>query len=503
MNRAVCPPCMFKRTLIAGLLMLLGAATVVCAATPASPAPGHPATHAPNIILILTDDEDWKAHEFLPQVRRLLEERGATFSNYFVGYSLCCPSRSSILRGQYAHNTGVLGNHPPEGGFERFYRQGLEASTVATWLQQRGYYTALAGKYLNGYGSTSLAGGPRHVPAGWTDWFGLVDPSQYFDYTVSDDGRTLRFGHADADYLTDVLRRHAIAVIRAARAAHRPLFLYLAPKAPHLPAEPAPRHRGLFDHAELPRGAAFDEDDVNDKPAPVRERSHLGELEVLRLEKIYRNRLRSLQAVDEMVAAIVDELRANGTLDDTYLIYTSDNGWHMGEHRLGAGKNTPYEEDIRVPLVIRGPGIAPGTVIPQLALNSDLAPTIAELAGATLPDFVDGRSLVPLWRGPTPAWRQCLLVQRGANSAGQQDEGDEVHSPWGFHALRTAQYLYAAWSNGDRELYDLLADPAELRNLAATGDPVLVGQLAGRLDALATCRGAECRRLEDAPLVTP
>jgi arylsulfatase A-like enzyme len=156
-----------------------------------------------------------------------------------------------------------------------------------------------------------------------------------------------------------------------------------------------------------------------------------------------------------------------------------------------------------VPLVIRGPGIAPGSVISQLALNSDLAPTIAELAGAAAPAFVDGRSLTPLWRNPPAAWRECLLVQRGANTAGQADEGDELHAPWGFHALRTSQYLYAAWSNGDRELYDVLADPSELRNLAATADPVLLGQLAGRMDALSTCRGEGCRRLEDRPLATP
>lgn len=464
-------------------------------ASPQAPAGSRP----PNVILVLTDDEDWQAHEFLPQVRRLLGEQGATFSNYFVGYSLCCPSRASILRGQYAHNTGVLGNHPPDGGFERFQRQGLEASTLATWLQQRGYYTALAGKYLNGYGGAA-AGGVAHVPPGWTDWFGLVDPSSYFDYRISDDGRELKFGHATSDYLTDVLRRHAIAVIRAARAARKPLFLYLAPKAPHLPAEPAPRHRDAFDGMHLPRGAAFDEADVSDKPAPIRERARVGAFAALHMETVYRNRLRSLQAVDEMVAAVVRELDAGGELGHTYILYTSDNGWHMGEHRLGLGKNTPYEEDIRVPLVIRGPGIAPGSVIPQLALNSDLAPTIAELAGVDPPAFVDGRSLVPLWQSPPARWRQCMLVQRGSDAAVQADEGDELHAPWGFHALRTAQYLYAAWASGDRELYDLLADPAELRNLAATADPVLVGELAGRLESLATCRGAECRRLEDLPL---
>jgi arylsulfatase A-like enzyme len=479
------------------LLAVLSVPPLAQAATAPRAAATRPAVR-PNIVLIVTDDEDWRVHEFMPRTRRLLHEQGATFSNYFVSYSLCCPSRSSILRGQYPLNTGVLGNHPPDGGFDAFLAAGDESSTIATWLQGAGYYTAMVGKYLNGYGR-SKKGGAKHVPPGWSDWHALLQ-ERYFDYAISGNGKAEHYGHEHRDYSTDVLRDLALRAVRTAAGRNQPLFLYLAPKGPHLPSEPAPRHAAMFSDAEMPRGASFDEADVSDKPEPVRERSRVSPFAAYYMEMIYRNRLRTMQSVDEMVEAVVEELRANGTLDRTYVFYSSDNGWHMGEHRLGPGKNTPYEEDIRVPLLVRGPGVPPGSVIQSMVVNIDLAPTIAELAGVAPPPWVDGRSIVPLWKGDTRNWRKCLLVQRGKNPELQADEGDDSHTPFGFHALRTEQYLYAQWTNGERELYDVIADQAELRNLSRSADPGLVSLLAGRMDALSACKGADCRRLESAPL---
>lgn len=482
------------RVLAAMAALVLFTGTSAAATARKSPAA---APVRPNIVLIVTDDEDWRVHEYMPLTRRLLHEQGATFSQYLVTYSLCCPSRASILRGQYPHNTGVLGNRPPSGGYARFVEMGDEASTVATWLQGGGYYTALVGKYLNGYDMATAS----HVPPGWSDWHAVFGVHRYFDYHLSENGRVVNRGHAAGDYEADVLSGLAVSVIRTAAARRQPLFLYLAPAAPHLPAEPAPRHANLFADAQLPEGAAFNEEDVSDKPAPVRERPPVTLRDKLRFETIYRNRLRSMQAVDEMVEAVIATLRETGQLQNTYVIYTSDNGWHMGEHRLPAGKNTPYEEDIRLPLVIRGPGIAPGTVISRLALNIDLAPTIAELAHVRAPPWVDGRSLAPLWKHPEPQeWRTCALVQRGPDSATQEDEGDEPGLPWGFHALRTEQYSYVDWASGDRELYDLLADPAELHNLAREADPALVEGLHDRVTELGKCKGEQCRRAEDRPL---
>jgi arylsulfatase A-like enzyme len=456
-----------------------------------------PASPRPNVIVILTDDEDWKVHGYMPRTRRLLHEAGTTFSQYLVTYALCCPSRASLLRGQYPHNTGVVGNLLPDGGYLGFVEHGDESSTLATWLQSAGYYTVLAGKYLNGYDTYT---GTR-VPQGWSDWHALLGHVKYFDVPLSENGRIVRHGHHAREYQTDLLRSIALSAIDKAAQRKQPLFLYIAPSAPHLPAEPAPRHAHLFEDVSLPEGAAYDEDDVDDKPPMIRARGRLSPLDSLRFQQIYRHRLQAMQAVDEMVEAIVDKLQAAGELDNTYIVYTSDNGWHMGEHRLHAGKNTAYEEDIRLPLVIRGPGVPAGKIVPQLALNIDLAPTIAELAHVAAPSWVDGRSLVPLWsQAPPPTWRKCALVQRSSNTQTQSDDGDEAGPEWGFRALRTDQYTYVDWTSGDWELYDLLADPAELHNLVRETDPAFLGGLQQRVTELGTCKAAQCRTLEDRPI---
>jgi arylsulfatase A-like enzyme len=466
-------------------------------AQPAPAVTGNGSPIRPNIILILTDDEDRQAHAYMPRVRRLLHEQGTTFDQYFVTYALCCPSRASILRGQYPHNTGVVGNLPPTGGYARFVEKGDEVSTVATWLQGAGYYTSLIGKYLNGYDS----GDARHVPPGWSDWHALVGRAKYVGYEMSVMGRLKKHGSSDEEYQTDVLRNLALSAMRKASERNRPLFLYLATAAPHLPAQPAPRHLQLFGDVHLPRGPSYDEADVSDKPPIIRDDPRVTAGDTARFGRIHRRRLQTLQAVDEAVEAVISALQASGQLDNTYIVYTSDNGWHMGEHRLHAGKNTAYEEDIRLPLVIRGPGVPAGQVITQMALNIDLAPTIAELAHVSSPDWVDGRSLVPLWKQPAPvSWRVSALVQRGSSSQTQADEGDEAGPAYGFHAVRTDRYTFVDWASDDRELYDLVTDAPELHNLVEHAEPRLVDALQDRVDQLARCKAAQCRTLEDLPL---
>mgnify|MGYP000129692764 CR=1 FL=1 len=454
---------------------------------PAAVGAHDPPALRPNIVLILTDDEDVRIHAFLPKTKALLEDRGAVFPNAFVPYPLCCPSRASLLRGQYPHNTGVLGNQPPLGGFDVFVQQGLEASTVATWLQSVGYRTVFAGKYLNGYGDGGSD--PRHVPPGWTEWYAGLGGRPYgnYDYTLNENGRIVQYGHAAEDYLTDVIARKAVEAIERAVRAGQPFFLYLATYAPHAPAVPAPRHAHLFQDAPLPRPPSFNEADVSDKPTVIRRRPPLNPRSIARMEVLYRRRLQSLQAVDDLVETVVRTLARLGQLDRTYLVYTSDNGFHMGEHRLPPGKNLPYEEDIRVPLVVRGPGVRPGQRIDSLVVNTDLAPTFAEIAGITPPAFVDGRSLLPLLRGQSPRWRQSLLIQVRTPAGG------------GFEAIRTAEWKYVVWRTGELELYNLRADPYELENLAASAPPELVAGLSARLRELARCAAEGCRAAEEAP----
>jgi N-acetylglucosamine-6-sulfatase len=457
----------------------------------------------PNIVLIMTDDEDVRIHEFMPKTKALLEDRGTTFDNFFVTYSFCCPSRASILRGQYAHNTHIVGNEPPFGGFEKFRHLGLEESNVATWLQAAGYHTAMIGKYLNRYE-------PKRdgVPPGWDEWYVGGNAHRGYGYVLNEDGRAVVYGHEPEDYLNDVLSRKAVEAIRHASAAGQPFFVYVLPYTPHSPSVAAPRHEGMFADAKLPRTPAFDEADVSDKPAFIQMIPPLDQKQVDQLEHEYQKRLRSLQAIDDMVESILLALQAEQVLDNTYIVYSSDNGFHLGEHRLPAGKDFPYEEDIRVPAVVRGPGVPEGRRIGAMLLNSDLAPTFAAIAGIEPPAFVDGRSFLPLFESPEQAWRESFLVERRqferqyvelaarlGMASGEVDQAAQLDG------IRTTAWTYVEYGTGERELYDLASDPYQLDNVVETADPALVAALAARLAELRICRGAGCRRLEDLPLM--
>ncbi|HEY2988296.1 MAG TPA: sulfatase [Candidatus Binatia bacterium] len=459
-------------------------------ASPTRAATPHPEVHEkPNFIVILTDDLDAKSIELMPNLNALLTKQGAAFSNYFVTSSLCCPSRASLLRGQYPHNHQVLTNAKPEGGFERFHALGEEQSTMATWLQAAGYRTALLGKYLNEYpGKQSL-----YVPPGWDEWYALMDHrAAFFDYRLNENGHAVSYGHDANAYETDVLAAKTVDFIaRTVASGKQPFFIYLAPSAPHLPATPAPRHEKDFLNATAPRTPAFNESDLSGKPAWVRERPPLSVAEIAEIDRVYRRRLQSMLAVDEMIKKIVAALQTHGLLNQTYIFFTSDNGFHLGEHRLTVGKDTAYEEDIHVPLIVRGPGIPAGRTLQHLTLNIDLAPTLAELAGVSAPNFVDGRSLGPLLKAsPAPhGWREDFLVEYWPQS---RPTRKSPRYP-AYQALRTKGYLYVEHATGEEELYDLRVDPHELHNIAAAA-PNLVARLSKRLGLLEHCAGANCRQ---------
>jgi N-acetylglucosamine-6-sulfatase len=455
----------------------------------AGPALAQSRAKPPNIVFVLSDDEDLGIHAYMPKVKALIEDQGAVFENFFVTYPLCCPSRASILRGQYPHNTLVLGNLPPEGGFLTFRRLGLEASTIATWLRTAGYRTAFYGKYLNGYGETDAA------PPGWDEWH-AANNDGYFNvnYELNENGKIVPYGGAPEDYLTDVIAGKAAAHIRQFAAEGRPFFLYVATFAPHSPYNPAPRHKGMFKDAKLPRPPSFNEDDVSDKPGFIQELPRLNEDQISKITTHYRQRLECLQAVDELVETLVDTLKDTGELERTYIVYASDNGFHLGEHWMLEGKDTAYEEDLRVPLAIRGPAIAKGRKVSGMVLNIDLAPTFAAWAGTKPPDFVDGRSLMPLLEDPSVPWRRSFLVQRLGL------ETDERLKPANALAIRTERYTYIAYNNGEREMYDLETDPDQLQSIEPMADKGLIAALAARLTELRACQAERCRELEDLPV---
>jgi arylsulfatase A-like enzyme len=473
----------------------------------------------PNIILIVTDDLDWSLVDpgIMPELDRHIVEPGVTFERFFVDVSICCPSRASILRGQYAHNTGIFTNVYPGGGFTKFFLDGLEESTMATWLHDAGYRTGLVGKYLNGY---PFAAPETYIPPGWDTFISPISGTPYggFDYALNETGTIVQYGNQRRDYFTDVLTAKAAEFVSTASDEAEPFFLYLAPLAPHQPSTPAPRHWLSLSDLVAPRPPSFNERNVEDKPPWIAERGTLTDAQTADIDDLYRERARSMLAVDDMISVLVDTLSAAGTLQDTYIFFTSDNGFHMGQHRLPSGKYTPYEEDIRVPLFVAGPGIQPGRTAGELASNIDLAPTFADLAGVEIPEQVDGRSLVPLLRPSfdDEPWRDALLYEQGPTedsnvsatatpSATATRSPDPVEEPEDspsngrmpdLRAIRTADFMYMEWSTGHRELYALRRDPYQLQNIAGSAPPVLLARLQAQLNALRSCAGDDCRQAD-------
>jgi N-acetylglucosamine-6-sulfatase len=422
-----------------------------------------------NVVLIVTDDERADIDR-VPSVKRLLAAQGVTFTRFFATTPACCPARAGILTGQYSHHNGVVANSGPSS-----YPAFNERSNLAVWLHDAGYETALVGKYLNGY----AVYGEQRVPPGWSDWQAIVSaPMQrYYNYVLNENGWLVPYGPAPGDYSTTVLTDKAVEFLEDAR---RPFFLLFAPLAPHLPATPPPDHGTRRPVRPLDRRPSFNESDVRDKPwrswhpEPLRPRA------VRYLSNSIRKRqLASLGALDRSVRTIVATLKRRGLLGRTVIIYASDNGFLWGEHRLG-GKFWPYEESIRVPLVVRTPWRSVwGRTDNHLVGNIDLASTIAELTGVAPGLPQDGRSIVPLLRGADPPWRNGLVVEYLGGDLLRQG------GPPPYRALRTRRYLYVAYLNGWRELYDLARDPWQLDNVA--GAPAYAGvaeELAWRLDVL-------------------
>lgn len=462
----------------------------------------------PNIILIVTDDQNADTITYMPILQAQLAAKGATFTNAYTVSPLCCPARVSILRGQYVHNHQVLDNGGEYGGFERFKALGREKSTVATWLQAAGYRTALIGKYLNKYPKTNNR---TYLPRGWDAWYGWWysnrGESYYTRFTLNENGQTMKYGGHDTAYMTDTLSSKSVNFITKALSDNVPFFLYLAPLAPHGPYIPAQRHSTLFNDLPLPMPPSFNEADVSDKPQRIRNKSLLTPEEIQEMELIYRNQLRTLQAVDEMIGAIVATLDVMGQLENTYIVFTTDNGYHYGTHRLRPSKGTPYTEDVRIPLVIRGPGVPQGVTINRMVANIDFAPTFAEIATAKMPPFVNGRSLLPLIRSTDPAthpWRQSILISMMCPNYKQLARKGAVNKRC-FNALRTESFSYVKYPAANiLEYYDLIADPFQLNNLATSlyepDNIPLSKRLSKHLSRLLKCKRDECRILENEPI---
>ena len=459
---------------------------------------------APNIVVIMTDDQDdTGSMAYMPKTLSLIAERGVTFKNSFVNLPLCGPSRASFLTGQAAHNHGIRANSPLDaGGWEAF--KSKEANALPVWLQAAGYKTALVGKYLNRYGQQGLygawlgwfgslinvefkgptIGNPRDwVPPGWNLWYAFSGTRpKYYDYSINDNGKMLSFGGAPSDYSTDVLRERAVRFIQDQSASPAPFFLYVAPKSVHAEgprAIPSPQYKDALKYVRLPQSPAFNEEDLRRKARPRVVNATKEDL-----EKTYRAALRSLQSVDDLVAAVMATLKDTGKLDNTVVIYTSDNGFLFGDHRL-VGKTAAYEGSIKVPLLMRGPGIPEHQTRDQLVSNLDVTATIVDLAGAKPGVPLDGKSLVPLFANADAPWRSALLIESPINSFDLKTNR--------YAGVRTVTKKYVRYEGGFEEFFDLASDPYELKN--ETRDPAHAGDvssLRGIHDTLKSCAGASC-----------
>jgi N-acetylglucosamine-6-sulfatase len=476
--------------------LMLGAASVavLLAGSVAARATSNPAAPPPrpNVVFVLTDDLSWNLVQYLPQVKKLQAD-GLTFQDYTVTDSLCCPSRSSIFTGRFPHNTGVFTNGGADGGFGYFHDHGEEANTFATALQAQGYRTAMMGKYLNGYEpADTLGGSVPYVPPGWTEWDVAGNGYPEFNYDLNENHKIVHYGNQPQDYLTDVLANKGTEFIAKSAAARKPFLLEIATFAPHAPYTPAPRDANAFPGLTAPRGPAFDTLPTN-APPWLAGRAPLTQAEKTVIDTAFRKRAQAVQAVDRMIERLRAALTAAGVAGNTIVVFSSDNGYHMGQYRLNPGKMTAFDTDIRVPLVVAGPGIGAGTTSTAAVENIDIAPTFLASAGLPVPSDVDGRSLVPLLHnGAGTPWRTGSLVEHhGPDTMASDPDLPAANSgnPPSYEAIRSGTYTYVEYADGSREYYDRTTDPHELANLAGSLSTARLAQLHAALIALQNCHG--------------
>jgi len=462
----------------------------------------------PNILLITTDDQTRADMKYLPLTRRLLGDAGVTFTNMLSPHPLCCPARAEILTGQFAQNNGVLTNAGVFGGFSALRKKD---NTIATWLHDAGYETSLAGKFLNGFkpdarpGATEQTALGDRVQPGWDHWFSYAgDRAGYTEFAMYDGTYPVQQHDNDGTYATTSITDDAVKQIHAFSVTPQPFFMWTSYYAPHGvcagpgegcmdPPVPAPQDSALW--TDVPNPAAskpsFNEPDVSDKPYAIR---HLRKVDPDLAQKLFTKRIQALASVDRGVAAQVAALDATGQLDNTLILFTSDNGFLLGEHRY-LGKVFPYEEALRVPLLVRGPGLPAGVQRSANALTIDLAPTIVAAAHVAAGRVMDGHDLRPYIDDPDRRPTRTTLIQAGNVTT------DPTDRKWTYRGVRTGRYTLARWTptkgdpTGFYELYDRVRDPFQLRNLAYRRDYFHVrSALMDRLKALVTCAGAECEQ---------
>ena len=499
---------------------LVKAATTTSRAEPATTSTTGPTTieprarseadpEAPNIIVFMTDDMAVNHLPALPRMQELIGDVGLTFDKSYVNYPTCCPSRATFLTGQHALNHRVLWNVGPNGGFANFENQ---HTALPPALHASGYETYFVGKYLNGFGYDDET---QYTPPGWSSFHGLVEPSAvlYDKFSIFHEAEIVHYGETGDDYVTDVMTELALDDLAAHEAGDGPFMMWMSYPAPHpasgisrpafeqggpavladairegeKPPVPAPRHLGLAADIDLPKSESYNEEDIKDKIPPLRRKPLKDEPGI---ESRYRAEYESLISVDESIESIISSLDDLGELENTYFLFTSDNGQFHGQHRFSFGKYFPYEPSSRVPLLISGPDVRVGRS-DLLVSNVDLAPTIADLADVELLRPPDGKSLVPVLTDPDLSWERALFIEGYGPIRELRPQ---------FNVVRSDRWFYAEWSSGHRELYDMIDDPEQLENVVS--DPVhdeVIQQHQRWLTELRECGGPECAEVGNIP----
>jgi N-acetylglucosamine-6-sulfatase len=487
--------------LVVGIVSLasLTAGTIAAHGGAATPAPARAAAGAPNVLLIVVDDQATNSFRasYMPNTFRWLVDGGTKFVNGLAAPPLCCPSRAGLLTGDYPHNSGVFWDNP---GYPSLSDR---RDTLPVWLKRAGYRTGLVGKFMNGYDTHHFGLSPA---PGFESWFNLLGERRYFDYEVSGQGTRRSYGTSRRDYSTDVFTRQAKRFIRQSSGGSAPWFLWLGYDAPHTEHStlvpgcggndpiPADRSSALrYRHTPLPRPPSYNEHDVSDKPPGVSDLPPISHHVFVNARRRFHCTLSTDREVDLGIGRLRRELGRDGELSNTIVFYISDNGYFFGEHRIARGKTLPYEPALQVPYAVRVPAdLRPGPqprVGRQLVTNEDIPATILDYAGdppacAAPLDCrtLDGRSMRPLLGG-SGRWPRDRSVL-------SEISGGAKH----WRAVRTGRYLYTRYLGGARELYDLRSDPYELRNLASTpAYSRIERELAGRLHSLRHCVGIRGR----------
>ena len=515
-------------TLFASAIAALALAAGVSAASEA-----RAATTGANVVFILTDDMSSSELAGMPNVQSLIGAQGTTFNRAYISFPLCCPSRATMLSGQYMHNHGVRGNFPPNGSWFKFRPH--ESNDLPVWLHEDGYYNVHIGKYMNGY---TFVDGTLPVPDGWDEWYGKIsEDALYFDYNLVEKTGTFAtprltfYGDQPNDYQTDVFGDRALDFVNDSAVSRQPFWLNLWFNSPHGPFDPAPRDLFRLAGSPLPKLPGFNEKDISDKPKWLRQelKKRLTKRQIKVIENERRRQQEQLISVDEAVGELMQALKAKGILDDTYVIFASDNGFFRGEHRIASGKYLPYDPAARVPLLIRGPGIPQGGVSDELVWNGDIAQTIDQIASGSTNPSVDGRSLLPYAESPPLRSTRPLLLEadtgpggstgesaqasaararatrvhvagrRGVDNLEQEPDAiksaaNNIDTAPAYRSIRTDRYEYTIYANGQSELYDMKRDPAQLRSVVRDRRYRLVRRfLFDHLAVLSTCAGETCR----------